>query len=292
MSIMKLKNIAKLALVVTLASPLLAHAGVSIIDFDYGADGKKIENGDKIRNQYIEWGVTINSCRLNGVVGNNTDQVEGICKGGNANKKNQQVAFNTERSGTIDPDLEFQRQGLEYVSESGAKYTPLTEYSDYYNTMFGATSLASDLTNSPGNVLIIKESNQNACGANCNLDDSTNDEGAQPAGFFVFNFERPVNILSLDFFDIESAEANLSNPANVLYFHSATGDVSTSLVANTGNAGYERVAYNNMYNITRLVVNMPGSGSINNLVFSHVSAPATILFMLLGAGFVFGRRKA
>jgi hypothetical protein len=152
---------------------------------------------------------------------------------------------------------------------------------------------------SPGNVLIIEESNGNACvstgnsrkNGTCKVDDSANDEGARPAGFFVFDFDRPVDILSLDFFDVEVKEAQLGKPAATLFFHSASGIAEADVPA-LGNAGYTREAYTNMYNVTRLVVNMPGSGAINNLVFTEASAPAAILLTLLGAGFVFGRRKS
>jgi hypothetical protein len=68
-----------------------------------------------------------------------------------------------------------------------------------------------------------------------------------------------------------------------------------SSVPGIGNGNYTREVYDNLFSVSKLVVNMPGSGAINNLVLRNtqsveVSAPATLAFISLGLAFIGYRR--
>jgi hypothetical protein len=56
-----------------------------------------------------------------------------------------------------------------------------------------------------GNILIIQENSSGCRDTSCT---SPDDEGSRPAGNFEFEFEMPVNLISLDFLDIEAEEAD------------------------------------------------------------------------------------
>lgn len=288
---LKLKKIAVIAAAMITMSPLHSLADVSIVDFDYDANGNKIGNADVISNQYSDWGLTVSGCNINGHVAAGTDQVNGVCV--NPDDVNTQTAFDTLENNTNDRDLEFNLVGGQYVSEirPSTVYEPLTEFKDYYEDLHGAGTLAANSYKSPGNVLIIHERAGECDPVTCG--DNPDDEGDRPAGFFVFEFDRPVDILSLDFFDIEVKEAQLSQPAASLFFHSSNG-ISEAAVPSLSDGDYTRVAYNTMFGITKLVVNMPGSGAINNLVFrdsvNNVSAPASLLMLLAGFGYLVRRK--
>jgi hypothetical protein len=289
----KLQKLAVMALTLCALAPLYTQADISIVDFDYDPNGNKIGNADIITNQYRDWGLTISGCNTNGSVALGTDQVNGVCV--NPDDVNTQTAFDTLENNTADPDLEFNLVNGQYVSEvkPSTVYEPLTEYKQYYEDLYGSGTQAANSYKSPGNVLIIHERafecNDVTCG------DDPDDEGSRPAGFFVFEFDRPVDILGLDFFDIEVREAQLATPSASLFFHSANG-VSQTNVPSLSDGDYTRIAYETMFGITKLVVNMPGSGAINNLVFRHsannVSAPASILILLVGCGFLIRRKLA
>ncbi|WP_395341054.1 hypothetical protein PN836_018330 [Ningiella sp. W23] len=298
-----------LAVVLSVSTVTAAHAGVHIVDFDFDANGNHIADGQIIDNEYAAWGVSISGCNLNGDV-DGANQVEGSgCEqSGSDNVSGRQSAFDTHNWASRDNDLEFywdSSRNNHFTREADAPYQPLTEYQDYYadlNADFpnNGDGLAwyeslEHVWNRPGNAMIIHE-NDTCSGTVCTAPD---DEGERPAGFFTFEFADPVSILSLDFLDIEHVEAGWSNPtaATRLYFHLADNSIVEAGVPNTGNAGYERVSYSNMFNVTKLVVNMPGSGAINNLVFAKtspvgmVSSPATIgLLMLFSVGLLAGRK--
>jgi hypothetical protein len=288
------KKYKMLILASALLAPVAANAGVRILDFDYDANGAAIASGAIIDDEYAAWGVTVSGCNINGSLAAGTNQTTGTCGAGDAVQS--QAAFNTLDTNTLDPDLEFILQGDgSYKSLQGtgasAVYDPLTDYEDYYSDLYGA-SAAADAWESPGNVMIIHERPNECIGNSCGVPD---DEADRPAGFFVFDFAEPVDILSLDFFDVEVSESQLSQPAAKLFFHLADNSIVESSVPGIGNGNYTREVYDNLFSVSKLVVNMPGSGAINNLVLRNtqsveVSAPATLAFISLGLAFIGYRR--
>lgn len=288
---LKFETVKKLALVFALALPLGAQAGLRVLDFDYDAQGNKINDGQIIDDEYQDWGVTISSCNFSGAPDTHTDQINGVCAG--HDRTQRQSAFDTSNTHTPDPDLEFVENNGEYFSlQSGSKFDPLSSAENYYNNLFAnGTSYERDTWKRPGNVLIINEERVDCDGRQC---EGPNDEGARPAGFFVFEFAQAVDILSLDFFDIEVAEAQRTEPDAKIFFFLADNSVKERQVPGLGNANYARVDYTGLFNVTKIVLNMPGSGAINNLVYKHseVSAPSALAFILLIISTMVYRRKS
>ena len=85
-----------------------------------------------------------------------------------------------------------------------------------------------------------------------------------------------------DFFDIEEGTNSWKNRIS---FYEGNTEKSFGNVPQTGDGSYERVAFNAV-GIDRLVIRMPGSGAIDNLVFrtghADVPAPASLAVLLLG----------
>ena len=78
----------------------------------------------------------------------------------------------------------------------------------------------------PGNILIIQEKNVGSSDSTC---DRPDDEGNRPAGIINFQFNRTIELLSLDFFDIETAEDG-STLNNRIRLYDTT---KTEILANT-----------------------------------------------------------
>lgn len=292
------KLVGKLVGISALLVAVNAQAALRVLDFDLDTNGNPITAGQIIDDEYANWGVSISGCNINGSVHANTDQRNGICANNSDDKADRQTAFNTQDSGTADEDLEFVKSGDDYVSRQGTDnskkyYDTLSERKEYYEDLYAAGDSRRDTWKKPGNVLIIHE-NETCDGTSCSNPD---DEGSRPAGFFVFNFTAPVDILSLDFFDVEVTESQLGAPATKLFFFLTNNTVREEDVPGIGNGHYQRENYSNLFGVTKLVVNMPGSGAINNLVFrdstpdiSTVNAPATLGILLVGLVLIYRRR--
>ncbi|MFC3122055.1 hypothetical protein [Agaribacter flavus] len=290
-----------LSSIVTCCSIFVAsnsHAALRVLDFDLDANGNAIQNGQIIDDEYSSWGVQISGCNINGAVSSGTDQINGICADDGGDKAQRQTTFDTSLENTADPDLEFFNNGTQYESREGTDsvkkfYDPLSERKEFYEDLY--SDERRETYKKPGNVLIIHENNT------CNGNECSNpdDEGTRPAGFFVFEFtNNPVDILSLDFFDVEVTESQFGQPATKLYFFLTNNTVREADVPGIGHGHYQRENYSNMFGVTKLVVNMPGSGAINNLVFrdstpqsAEVNAPAALAFLLIGFGFIYLRRR-
>lgn len=285
---MILKHVVKSSLVVCALVSAIANAEIRVIDFDFDSNGAAIGNGNVIADQYKDWGLQISSCLIDGssLVNTSTNQRTGNCDT-NAHLANRQVAFDTLLTGTRDPDLEV-RQATQadvannpnvnsvidpttgaqnYVTaNSGQLYPALDEYVSYYENLSSDADVQSTWQR-PGNVLILNEVNSCTPGP-CSPDD----EGSRPAGFFKFVFSNPVDILSIDFFDIESSEANSSSPNNTIFFSIKGQSTLTQVnVPDTGGDNFLRQEYTNLFNVESFVLNMPGSGAIDNLVFKNSS---------------------
>ena len=136
---------------------------------------------------------------------------------------------------------------------------------------------------SPGNVLIIQETNDcNFITGFCSVPD---DEGSQPAGTFEFIFNSVVILETLDFFDIELNENN-NNPDSEIHLYDASNSeifIGSFFVPNTnGDNKWNQRDFGSVAGVKRMVIEMKGSGAIDNLVFSAVPIPAAI--WLFGSG--------
>lgn len=280
-----------------------ANATVRVLDFDIDAKGNWIGNGQIIDDEYADWGVMISSCNTNGTEANGTDRSTGVCNDDpnaqNTDYSNRQVAFNTQKTGTQDEDLQFIKDNNYYYGfTSNQKYERLVDYKSYYKTQKDEINKGGGLWKRPGNALILNE--HDSCNATaCNDPD---DEGTRPGGFFVFDFtDGPVDILNIDFFDIEGVEQNGTNEAkNLMYFFYADGSTTGEFAVDApGDNKYFRRDFvdttpESLYtNVTRLVINLPGSGAINNLIIrsTEVSAPASFGILMLSCWGVIARRK-
>lgn len=181
------------------------------------------------------------------------------------------VAFDTSLSGTQDPDLEAP------FSSSNP------ELSDIYR---------------PGNVLIIQENSIGCDDGTCN---SPDDEGTRPAGSLRFDFQQAVEILSLDFFDIENFAGNdedSGQPGTEIRFFD---DMANELFAGSyfvpgtgGDNTWDRLSFAGVTGVYSMQVNLYGSGAIDRLEYNVVPIPASVwLFGSALLGFIgFARRTS
>ncbi|MFT2090632.1 hypothetical protein [Paraglaciecola sp. 2405UD69-4] len=256
-----------------------AHAGVTVIDFDTDSNGNAITNGQIVDDEYASAGVSITSVNVNNTTSKTSDDIEGI-----------QVAFDTNLSGTEDPDLEYNRNRNDYNGTGQYSYTAL----NIDGIQFADT---------PDNVLIMQNAdfiNDSANGNTCDAFSCTtpNDEnGTNPAGYFEFTFDTLVDIISLDTFDIEDngefviqffandnlvatrVETDKAVGDTVSIFDSAdyTVQAGDDTLLTMGDGQFVRQLLN-ITGIDRLRVQIPGSGAIDNLAFrtAEVPAPATL----------------
>ena len=177
------------------------------------------------------------------------------------------VVFDTRLTGTQDPDLE-----------------------DPFSNGSGLG------TARPGNVLIIQENGTGCDDGTCN---SPDDEGSRPAGSLTFAFQQAVDLISLDFFDIENFAGNdedSNQPGTEIRFFDQFDNelfAGSYFVPGTGGDNtWDQLAFNGITGVYRLEVNLYGSGAVDNLVYNVVPVPAAVwLFGSALIGFIgFARR--
>lgn len=172
------------------------------------------------------------------------------------------VVFDSEASGTADPDLEATWQGTPRWS--------------------GGNLVGQEL----GLMLILQE-NDTGCGDG--ICDSPDDEGRRPAGTLSFLFDVPVSSFGFDLVDVDSTATENGS----ITFRDGVGG-STTLDFATILAGFE--IGNNTANridpvfaeklglasIREVEFTMGGSGAIDNVDYLPVPEPTTALFVGLG----------
>ena len=150
----------------------------------------------------------------------------------------------------------------------------------------------------PGNILIIQENNIGCDDGVCNRPD---DEGSRPAGWISFAFAQAIELISIDFFDIEVAENGATSENAIRLFDSANSELfaNTFYVPNTGGDNlWNQVLFvtagQGITGIARIDVHFGGSGALDNLTYSVVPVPAA--FWLFGTaliGFIgYSRRRS
>ena len=133
------------------------------------------------------------------------------------------------------------------------------------------------------------------------LVDNPTDEGQRPAGFFTISFADPISSFGLDLVDIDLAE----QMGGALEFYSggmllgsltfedlAAADASIVLGNNSANRVAPILA--SMFQASsfdQVIVQMGGSGAIDNLEFQPTSVPEPALSLLLGAGLALAARR-
>lgn len=140
----------------------------------------------------------------------------------------------------------------------------------------------------PGNILILQENNP-CTATSCSVPDD-NARG----GMFSFEFDTPVNITSLDFFDIEANEAGAPITAYSLVIIAQAADASpigTWYVPGTGGDNTWDRLFLDATNVSRLDVALKGSGAIDNLVYSVVPVPAAAWLFGSGLAMLAGLRR-
>lgn len=248
-----MKFVAKVVQNFLMVSALLgsasAYAAVEVLDFDEFADGQIIDD------EYLaSLGVTISSVNYKGTENDTSDDIA-----------DRQVAFSTLNINSQDNDLEF--------ANLKNSYTPLVidgvNYSNFSSGQFN-----------PGNILIIQENNNDCATGQCSLPD---DEGARAAGYFNFDFNDPVTILSIDFFDIEDQVGQDLIYYTIYFYDSNDNLIQSELIPTMEDSEWARQAYN-IAGVSRIQLNMPGSGGIDNLAYrtTEVSAPHTAAIFILG----------
>ena len=181
------------------------------------------------------------------------------------------VAFDTERNGTADSDLEAMWRNP-WRWSGGNLAGDASSPED-----FGKLDLA----------LVIQE-NQTGCGDGvCN---SPDDEGRRAAGTISFAFAVPVYAFGFDLIDIDDA---MAENGDITFWNDRLG-VSHSVDFKTVLGGFVigdnsanridpfEAAQLGLIHIDRVVFTMGGSGALDNLYYHPVPEPKTALFV--GAG--------
>lgn len=150
---------------------------------------------------------------------------------------------------------------------------------------------------STGNVLIIQE--RNDCDFGGGFCETPDDEGSRPGGEFEFLFSADIVLETIDFFDIEFEE-NDQDPNSEIHLYDGDGNeiqAGMFYVPDTGGDNmWNRVDFGSIVGVRRVVIELNGSGAIDNLSYQVVPVPATAwLFCsaigLLGALRAGPRRK-
>ncbi|NNF67303.1 MAG: thrombospondin type 3 repeat:Cna B-type [Gammaproteobacteria bacterium] len=144
-------------------------------------------------------------------------------------------------------------------------------------------------TASPGNLLILQE--RHDCNAtSCTTPD---DEGSRPAGQFIISFVEGVFLQSIDFFDVEGVEAS---PAHAIELYDDENNLLSNQfsVPDTGGDNMWGQVVFNFDQVKTIIINMGGSGAIDNIVFEARAVPlpaALPLFIAALTSMGFLRRR-
>jgi len=214
-----------------------AAANADIIDFE------SLTHGEVVTDQYAQMGVSIGVINLNRAF-------------------HAGVVFNSNLTGTADPDLE------------------------------AANRLGGNLQGSTGNLLIIQE---NDLGLETGFASDPDDEGGRPGGQIILDFDQRLlsfgfDVMDLDdlaletttvqFFDAGSLVASYDFSGFAAERNATFGDRTANRIDPLGAEGA----------FDRVVFNVGGSMGFDNFNFTVVPAPSAAL-ALAGAGLCLTRRR-
>ena len=156
---------------------------------------------------------------------------------------------------------------------------------------------------SPGNILIIQEDDAGCAGGICTTPD---DEGTRfndkPTGTITFMFDQVIELLTMDFFDVETDENGTQEINEIRLFNSSgvqifDNDYHTPDTG--GNRLWDQVVFGpgngvGISGIRKIEVNFAGSGALDNVTYNVVPVPASVwLFGTALLGFIgYSRRRS
>ncbi|MFT4938398.1 MAG: hypothetical protein ACI88A_001425 [Paraglaciecola sp.] len=240
---------------------LNSRANITVLDFDSFTDGQIIDS------EYLaEYGVSVESVNYIDGIANNGNEVSG-----------RQVAFNTLNNNSYDDDLEYNNNSNDYNNQDSAfHYTALN--------LPGYTG-----SSNPGNILILQE---NGSGCGDGVCDRPDDEGSRAAGYFTFTFSNVVNILNIDFFDIEDKAGQDDSYSEIHFFDQDNNEVHQgNFIPGMGDGQFFRQDFQNITGVKRLVLNMPGSGGLDNLAFETTDVPEPVSIAIFVTALLFFTRR-
>jgi len=140
---------------------------------------------------------------------------------------------------------------------------------------FGTNNPALNGNFEPGNVLIIQE--RNDCDFQAGFCRTPDDEGSRPGGEFEFVFSTDIVLESLDFFDIEAVEDNNNPNSQIRLYDSADNEIMAGMFFVPGTGGdnkWNQLDFGSVSGVRRIVVELNGSGAIDNLTYQVIPIPA------------------
>lgn len=216
---------------------LLAVAGCTIAAHADIVDFEGLAHGEVVTNQYANLGLLIDVVNFN-------------------KPFNAGVVFNSNLTGTADPDLEA-------------------------GNRFGG-----NLPGSTGNILIIQE---NDLGLETGFATDPDDEGGRPGGTITLTFRQSLTSFGFDVMDLDdlSLEATsvqfFDGDAVVASYDFASFTTARDVVYGDGTANrIDPLGAEGTFN--RVVFNVGGSMGFDNFNFTVVPSPSTIAMTLAGAG--------
>jgi hypothetical protein len=274
--IMHILRILAAATLLTSSSTVLATVDSFNIDFENFVNNtggtRDIQHGRVMDNEYRNLFGLGSGVAISGI--------------NNDNGPDLAVAFDSNLRGTRDHDL----QG---------------PFAEFDGNVYDDT--ASQATFSPGNILIIQE---NSYGCSDGVCDAPDDEGTRlgpntPTGVFVFDFDRPIFLESIDFFDVEQLEAGESGHTRITLLdengRELFDDLGNPFFSPETGGDYDCINHYatlafNVAGVSSIQIGIGGSGAIDNIRGSltnpgvgSVPEPATLA--LLAAG-LFGAGRA
>lgn len=119
------------------------------------------------------------------------------------------------------------------------------------------------------------------------------DEGSRPGGQFIFEFDQAVTLNSIDFFDVEVQESGPTDDNRISLY-----DINDNLIAldfftpDTGGDNQWAQALFGVEGVSRIEINMGGSGAIDNIDVTVIPVPAALpLFLTALGGLGFMRKR-
>jgi len=129
----------------------------------------------------------------------------------------------------------------------------------------------------PGNVLIIQE--RNDCNFETGFCATPDDEGSRPGGEFEFLFSKAITLETIDFFDIELEEDNNNPNSEIHLYNSDNIEILMGMffVPRTGGDNlWNQLDFGSVSDVRRIVIELNGSGAIDNLTYQVVPLPAAV----------------